>query len=75
MFQLLILNVIKLIEAMVETPQEESEFVKWQLEAIEHSVNAKVKQMSQRGKRTKRNDTNVLKLHVSSIIVPYLHNF
>ena len=69
------MNVIKLIKAMVETPEEESEFVKWQLEAIEHSVNAKVKQMSQTEKRTKRNDTNVLKLHVSSIIVPYLCNF
>ena len=66
MFQLLILNVIKLIKAMVENPQEESEFVKWQLEAMEHSVKEKVEKISQRGKRTKRNETNVLMVHVSN---------
>ena len=51
LFQLLIMNVIKLIKATVETPQKESELVKWQLEAIEHGVNTKVKQMSQRERR------------------------
>ena len=72
MFQFVILNVIKLIKAMVETPQAETEFVKWQFEDIEHRINANVKKMSQRGKKTKRNETNVLMLNVSSIAVLYL---
>ena len=50
---------------MVETPQEESEFVKWQLEAMEHSVNVNLKKMSLGGKGTKKNETNVLMLHVN----------
>ena len=75
MFQLLILNVIKLIKAMVETPQEESEFVKWQLEAMEHSVNVNLKKMSLGGKETKKNETNVLMLHVSSNIVQCVSYF
>ena len=57
---------------MMETPQEETEFVKWQFEDIEHRINANVKKMSQRGKKTKRNETNVLMLNVSSIAVLYL---
>ena len=57
---------------MVETPQAETEFVKWQFEDIEQRINANVKKMSQRGKKTKRNETNVLMLHVSSIVVLYL---
>ena len=65
------MNVIKLIKVMMETPQEEGKFVKWQLEAIEHSVNEKVEKMSQRGKRAKKNETNVLMVHVSSITVLY----
>ena len=75
LFQLLILNVIKLIKAMVETPQEESEFVKWQLEALKHSVNINLKTMNLGGKGTRKNETNVLMLHVSSNIVHYLFNF
>ena len=66
LFQFLILNVIKLIKTMVETPQEE-EFVKWQLQAMEHNINANAKRINQGGKKTKRKDTNVLMLHVSSI--------
>ena len=54
---------------MVVTPKEESEFIRWQFEGIEHRISAKVKKMSQRGKKTKRNETNVLMLHVSSITV------
>ena len=61
-----------MIKAMVETPQEETEFVKWQFEDIEHRINANVKKIGQRGKNTKRNAKNVLMLHVSSIGVLYL---
>ena len=50
---------------MVETPQEESEFVKWQFEDIENRINGNVKKMSQRGKNTRKNEKNVLMLHVS----------
>ena len=74
MFQFLILNVIKLIKAMVETPQEESEFIKWQFEGIEHRVSAKVKKMSLSGKKTKRKETSVLMLHVSPITVIFLRD-
>ena len=38
-----------MIKAMVETPQEESEFVKWQFEDIESRINANVNKMRQRG--------------------------
>ena len=75
LFQFVILNVIKLIKVMVETPKEESEFVKWQFEDIEHRINTNVKKVSQREKKTKRSETNVLMLHVSSITVLYLRNF
>ena len=73
-FQFLILNVIKLVKAMMETPQEESEFVMWQIQAIEHNINANAKKITQRGKQTKRKDTNILMLHVSSIATLYLCN-
>ena len=58
---------------MVETPQAETEFVKWQFEDIKHRINANVKKMSHRGKKTKRNETNILMLHVSSIAVLFLN--
>ena len=61
-----------MIKAMVETPQAETEFVKWQFEDIENRINANVEKMSQRGEKTKRNETNVIMLHVSSIAVLYL---
>ena len=63
-----------MIKAMVETPQEESEFVKWQFEDIENRINGNVKKISLGGKNTKRNEKNVLMLHVSSITLFFLCN-
>ena len=58
-----------MIKATVENPHEESKFVKWQFEDIENRINVNVKKMSLRGKKTKRNEKNVLMLHVSSISI------